>query len=306
MVKILLRTKSIEVTKTTDWVCVDIQELKVVGLRIYLPGHNQESGTKPYLVSVSVQQLVDKNPASLIPRFHTSFCHLQYDASIIILNFAFKQFTFCFSLQCHYTLYMYQQTKRNLLQTNRNLSQTISQMPGRSDTKCLVVHKLGHRSDSLSYSLTTDLPHNCSKHVSKLLDHIDSIIEDNEKYHDGECKWIYIGKSTIHKQRGRHFDAGKPHTWDKELIEDHWRRRKKEGYQAMAVLTVVTEKIQHSAQRYTISLKKKLIVHLREENDKRLKNKSTGSGRLAEGGAAYVLYLAMKFEDESSSDSESD
>ena len=90
------------------------------------------------------------------------------------------------------------------------------------------------------------------------------------------------------------------------MIEDHWRRRKKEGYQAMAVLTVVTEEIQHSAQRYTNSLKKKLIIHLREENDKRLKNKSTRSGRLAEGGAAYVLYLAMKFEDESSSDSESD
>ena len=58
VVKILLRIKIIEVTKTTDWVCVDIQ---VVGLCIYLPGHNQESGTKPYLVSVSVQQLVDKD-----------------------------------------------------------------------------------------------------------------------------------------------------------------------------------------------------------------------------------------------------
>ena len=72
------------------------------------------------------------------------------------------------------------------------------------------------------------------------------------------------------------------------------------------VLTVVTEEIQHSAEKYTISLKEKLIVHLQEENDKRLRKKSKRSGRPAEGDAAYVLYLAMKFEDESSSESRGD
>ena len=85
---------------------------------------------------------------------------------------------------------------------------------------------------------------------------------------------------------------------DKELIKRHWSTHN-DGYQAMAVLTVVTEETlppsRHSRQSYTNDLKKDLIEHFRGKDPERLKNKTTGSGRPAENGAAYVLYLAMKF-----------
>ena len=60
-----------------------------------------------------------------------------------------------------------------------------------------------------------------------------------------------------------------------------------------------------SAQQYTLDLKKDLINHFRDEKDERLKSKSTAPGTLSSGGAAYVLYLAMEFEEESSSESDS-
>ena len=165
------------------------------------------------------------------------------------------------------------------------------------------LHKLG-------YSLI-NLPNHYSKSLSKLVDHIESIIEANEKYHGRKCEGFYIGKSTIRKQRGEKFDPNDQDTWDTKLIENCWTSRKDDGYEGMAVLTVVTEKTlppdesQDSAEQYTLDLKKDLIKHFRDEKDERL-NKSSAPGASSSSGVAYVLYLAMKFEDESSSDSESD
>ena len=152
--------------------------------------------------------------------------------------------------------------------------------------------------DELSYSLLK-LPKHHNKSLSKLVDHIESIIKVNKHYHSTKCKGFYIGKSTIYEQSGRCFDPDKPCTWDKELIKKQWYKHSEDGYQAMAVLTVVTKETlppsQDSRQNYTNDLKKDLIEHFRDEDDERLKNKATGSGRPAKSGAAYVLYLAMKF-----------
>ena len=155
------------------------------------------------------------------------------------------------------------------------------------------------------------LPQHYSKSLSKLVDHIESIIEANEKYHRRKCKKFYIGKSTIRERTGEDFDLNDQDTWDTKLIEDRWKSRKDDGYEGMAVLTVVTKKTlppdesQDSAEQYTLDLKKDLIKHFRDEKDERLKSKSTASGSSSSSGVAYVLYLAMKFEDDPAS-SESD
>jgi len=98
----------------------------------------------------------------------------------------------------------------------------------------VVLHELG-------YSLI-NLPNHYSKSLSKLVDHIESIIEANEEYHGRKCEGFYIGKSTIRKQRGEKFDPNDQDTWDTKLIEDRWTSCKDDGYEAMAVLTVVTKK----------------------------------------------------------------
>ena len=162
----------------------------------------------------------------------------------------------------------------------------------------------------LGYSLI-NLPNHYSKSLSKLVDHIESIIEANEKYHDRKCEGFYIGKSTIRKRRGEDFDPNDQDTWDTKLIEKRWTSRKNDGYEGMAVLTVVTEEMlpidesQGLAEQYTLDLKKDLIKHFRDEKDERLKNKSTAPGSSSRDGVAYVLYLAMEFEDDYDS-SESD
>ena len=73
----------------------------------------------------------------------------------------------------------------------------------------------------------------------------------------------------------------------------------------MAVFTAVPHS-QHSAQEYICDLKKGIVTHFWD--DKRLENDNKKTGRRAKDGGAYVLYLAMTFEDESDSegDSESD
>ena len=134
-----------------------------------------------------------------------------------------------------------------------------------------------------------DLPHD-DKSLSQLINHIKSIIKANEKYHRRKCEWFYIGKSTI---LGEDFDLDDRDTWDKRYIRDHWNRRKDDGHQAMAVLTIVTEESQDSAQEYTNELKKDLITHF--WHDDRLENDNKKTGRRAKSGAAYVLYLSMKF-----------
>ena len=109
-----------------------------------------------------------------------------------------------------------------------------------SPISSLVVRKLDHRSDSLSYPLI-NLPNDYKKSLSKLVERIESIIEDNEKYHHRKCEEFYIGKSTVHKWSGRCFDSRNPHTWKTELIHKWWDARRERGYQAMAVLTIVTK-----------------------------------------------------------------
>ena len=164
--------------------------------------------------------------------------------------------------------------------------------------------------DKLSYRLIK-LPKHYNKSLSKLVEHIESIIETNEEHHGRECEGFYIGKSAIFEESGKDFDLDDRDTWDETLIKKHWTTRKNDGYQAMAVLAVVTEKTlppasEETPEQYTLDLKKDLIKHFRDEKDKRLKNKSTAPGRPSSGGAAYVLYLAMEFEEESESDSGSD
>ena len=153
-----------------------------------------------------------------------------------------------------------------------------------SSTSSLVVHKLNHRRDSLSYPLI-DLPNNYYKSLWKLVDHIKSIIAANKKHHYRKCEEFYIGKSTIHARRGRHFDPDNSDTWNIQLIHQRWDARRKKGYQAMAVLTVVTKeslpplKSRRPAlwkQQYTIALEQGLITHFMfVEDDERLANKTT-------------------------------
>ena len=199
--------------------------------------------------------------------------------------------------------------KLQLVQQVNILAQIISRMErfssSSSSSSSLVVRKLDHRSNSLSYSFI-NLPHNYKKSVSKFVDHIKSIIEDNEEYHHRKCEEFYIGKSTVHKRSGRQFDPDKPSTWKLKWINQQWDVRRKHGYQAMAVLTVVTnDTLPHLEsrrpaqwkQQYTIALEQGLITHFMfVEDDERLANETTEPGNLERSGAiAYVLYLAMKF-----------
>ena len=152
------------------------------------------------------------------------------------------------------------------------------------------------------------LPHNYNNSLSELVVHIESIIEANEKYHRRKCEKFYIGKSTIRK-REEHFHPDDQDTWDTELIDHHWRDRKKDTggeYEAMAVLTVTTKdtlpplesrKPDQWKEQYTVALKQGLITHFMfVEDDDRLENYNTKPGKFAEGDAqAHVLYLALKF-----------
>ena len=94
--------------------------------------------------------------------------------------------------------------------------------------------------DQCSFSLI-DLPNDFNKSLSKLIDHAKSIIAANEKHYGRKCEKFYIGKSTMHTWSGRHFDSHNRYTWKTELIRQRWDARRKHGYQAMAVLTVVTK-----------------------------------------------------------------
>ena len=160
--------------------------------------------------------------------------------------------------------------------------------------------------DQCSFSLI-DLPNDYNKSLSKLVDHVKSIIAANEKHHGRRCEKFYIGKSTLHTWSGRHFDSHNRYTWKTELIRQRWDARRQHGYQAMAVLTVVTNdtlpplKSRRPAQwkqQYTLALEQALITHFMfVEDDERLENETTVPGNLERSGAvAYVLYLAMKFE----------
>ena len=196
--------------------------------------------------------------------------------------------------------------KLKLVQQVNISAQIISQMSDSSSSSTSsVVHKLDHRSDSLSYPLI-DLPHNYNKSVSKLAGHIKSIIAANEKHHYRKCEEFYIGKSTVQTRKRQHFNPDKPSTWQLKWINQRWDARRKHGSQAMTVLTVVTkDTLPHLEsrrpaqwkQQYTIALEQGLITHFMfEEDDERLANKTTEPGNLERSGAiAYVLYLAMKF-----------
>ena len=174
-----------------------------------------------------------------------------------------------------------------------------------SSISSLVVRKLDHRRDSLSYPLI-NLPNDYNESLSKLVDHTKAIIEANKEYHHRKCEEFYIGKSTVHKRSGRQFDPDKPSTWKLKWINQRWDARRKHGYQAMAVLTVVTkDTLPHLEsrrpaqwkQQYTIALEQGLITHFMfVEDDERLANETTEPGKFAGSDAkAHVLYLAMKF-----------
>ena len=151
------------------------------------------------------------------------------------------------------------------------------------------------------------LPKDYNKSLSKLIERIDSILEANEKYHSKKCEGFYIGKSTIRERSSPCFDPDKPDTWDSKLIHDRWNEHsRKGGYQAMAVLTVVTKETlpplwsqspDECKEQYTVALKQGLIIHFMfVEEDERLANDDTVPGKFAGRDAkAHVLYLAMKF-----------
>ena len=175
------------------------------------------------------------------------------------------------------------------------------QMEKRDDNSTLVVSL-----DQYGFSLI-DLPNDYNKSLSRLVDHAKSIITANEKHHGRRCEKFYIGKSTIHAWSERLFDCHNRYTWNTELVRQRWNAHKEHGYQAMAVLTVVTKgtlpplKSRRPAQwkqQYTLALKQALITHFMFVDDERLENETTVPGNLERSGAvAYVLYLAMKFED---------
>ena len=158
---------------------------------------------------------------------------------------------------------------------------------------------------NLSYPLIK-LPKDYNKSLSKLIEHINSIIEANEKYHYRKCEEFYIGKSTAHFDPDKpDFDTDNPNTWNTELIHHCWRDRRKDGYQAMAVLAVVTKETlpplwsqspDVRKEQYTVALKQGLITHFMfVEDDERLANETTEPGKFAGSDAkAHVLYLAMK------------
>ena len=143
------------------------------------------------------------------------------------------------------------------------------------------------------------LPSDDENSRSKLIECIKSIIENNHYKEFKEFRF-YIGMSTICEQGWTgwtQFDPDKPDTWNTKLIRERWYEHREDGYQAMAVLTVVTKKnlppSQHSCERYTLDLKEDLIMHYKK--DKRLNTMPTAPESQVENVAAYVLYLAMKF-----------
>ena len=172
-------------------------------------------------------------------------------------------------------------------------------MPEQSD----LVVSLGKL--SLSPAIT-DPPRDFEKLRSKLIKYVKSTVKANEKYHKRKCEKFYIGKNTIDEQKRRDFNPGKPSTWNLNWIYKRWDARRKKGYQAMTVLTVVTKETlpplksrqpDQWKQQYTIALEQGLITHFMfVEDDERLANKTTEPGNLERSGAiGYVLYLGMKF-----------
>ena len=161
--------------------------------------------------------------------------------------------------------------------------------------------------DQCSFSLI-DLPNDYNKSLSKLVDHAKSIIAAKETHYSRKCEKFYIGKSTIHAWSERLFDSHNRYAWNTKSIHQQWNAHKEHGYQAMAVLTVITKgtlpplksrQPTQWKQQYTLALEQALITHFMfVEDDERLENKTTVPGNLEKNGAvAYVLYLAMKFED---------
>ena len=157
----------------------------------------------------------------------------------------------------------------------------------------------------LSFSLI-DLPNDYYESLWKLVDHIKSIMKANKKVHGGKCKELYIGKSTIREKRRPPFDPYIPRTWDDKLIRGWWCEHSSNKFQAMTVLTVVTEDtLPHLDKRspnewkeqYTVALKQALITHFMFVEEEHLAYENTMPGKFAEGDPkAHVLYLAMKFE----------
>ncbi len=147
----------------------------------------------------------------------------------------------------------------------------------------------------------TDLPTDIDQSISKLVTHIKSIVEANEGHHGRKCGRFYIGKSYLHARKRGRFDPDHPKTTsNKKGIVDRWNPRKKAGFHIMAIIAVITDRNLPEGskkQQYTLDLESRLIIHFRY-CDPRLENETTQPGGLERSHAvAYVLYMAIKFED---------
>ncbi len=160
---------------------------------------------------------------------------------------------------------------------------------------------LGHSDFKL-----TDIPTDLRQSISKLVTHIKSVIEANEEHHGRKCGRFYIGKSYLHARKRGRFDPDHPKTTSKRKgITGRWNSRKKAGFHVMAIIAVITDRnlpegSKKSKQQYALDLESSLIIHFRfTDCDPRLENETTQPGGLERSHAAvaYVLYMAIKFED---------
>ncbi len=152
----------------------------------------------------------------------------------------------------------------------------------------------------------TSLPRNLEQSRANLVKHIKSVIEANERHYHRECTGFYIGKTYLPQRKRQSFNPDNPEgTCKMTGVNSRWKQWRKEGYDAVVVIAVITDKnycavnnVEKSKvkQEYALSLEVGLINHFRcTESYRRLDNESTRPGSLEGNHAvAYALYLAMK------------
>lgn len=139
---------------------------------------------------------------------------------------------------------------------------------------------------------------------------INKLMLDIKKGSRREVVKFYIGKSYIHKRKGRPFDPGEHSTWTLDhgvngcysvhVDEDYG----KDGLLVVAVVTAESiptdckEKgyITHQ-EEYALTLEKRLIQRYKDDEEWRdkLENKTADAGK-TDGGKSigYVIYIAIK------------
>ncbi len=153
----------------------------------------------------------------------------------------------------------------------------------------------------------TSLPPTLELSKANLVKHIKSVIEANERHYQRECTGFYIGKTYLPQRKRQSFNPGNPEgTCKMTGVSSRWKQWRKEGYDAMVVIAVITDKNycavnnlekSKAKQEYALSLEVDLINHFRytERRYRQLDNESTRPGSLERNHAvAYALYLAMK------------